>query len=483
MGLFDFLFGKNYIVTDAAELKTRLLDAANAGDRRTLKKLCETNLDLVRQNMKAWSKIPEAERTPDRIPYYGNGLIAILTCIERDLRRSDLIPELIGTPDTNPYMRCQNKIQHAKELLNELKLADAIVEINDALIDSKGFQGDQATLDRAVSLGLLGQCHLHLGAAEKAFEPLKQAINLCRQLNDHEGTRIYLSNLYEAHRYHGQGDLAANAAEELASVLEHTGNLSDARRYRKVAQIARAGEPLNRIVLVIGDERKEVDEVTAFPTGKTNFEFTRNRIELAPATKSCKAGGELGAKNKYEDALACFRDAAKADVHAPHAHYEAGWTLALLQRYNQAIESYENAERLAPGWFFVRSDLWFAQQISLGNISHEVYVATRRLEDYPDKSFLDGVEKLLARHNQIARLHLIHGKILNGCNRAKDAESSYRRGLECDGDKDTRCCLMLSLAISPGIDAAEKDRLLKQIIELDGNLNASATARIFLRAK
>lgn len=482
MGLFDFLLGKREVFTEPDALKSRLFEAANQGDHAALKRLCSSHLEMLRAHFKAWSKVPEAERKiPERVKYYGTALTSILSCIECDLGRADLIPELIGTPEDNPYMRLQKRMQHAQHLSKEMKYEETIKELNDILIDGKGYQGDAIVLDRAIAYGLMGQCHLHMGAAEKAVAPLQHAIDFCRQLNDREGVQLYLQNLYETQRYLGDGKAITAASEDLVKLFEDTAQTELARRQRKLTQLVREGEPLNRTVLAIGGQKFEVDEVSAFPTNITiKFEFVRNRIELVPSEKSCEAGAALGAKKQFEDALACFRDAQKADSFAPHSRYEAGFTLAHLQRHSEALESFEAAERLAPGWFFVRSDIWLMQQLCIEKISHELYLALRMLEDFGTPSEVELVENLLKKFPAVARLNLVHGNLLGKSKRPNDAAVAFRRGMECESDIDTRCCLMLQLATG-SVGVEKKDTLLKQIVELDGNLNATATAKILLK--
>jgi hypothetical protein len=71
----------------------------------------------------------------------------------------------------------------------------------------------------------------------------------------------YLGNLYEAHRYQGQAALAAADAGRLADALDQQGRADEARCCRRLAEIVRAGEPLNRVVAVVEGRRYELDEV------------------------------------------------------------------------------------------------------------------------------------------------------------------------------------------------------------------------------
>src|SRR5207248_4529444 len=133
---------------------------------------------------------------------------------------------------------------------------------------------------------------------------------------------------------------------------------------------------------------------------------------LRPAQVLIDRGDQLGSRDAFEEALEAFRAAARADRHEPHAHYEAGVTLLSLQRYAEAVEAYEATEALAPGWFHCRADLWLAQQLALGNLDHETFLALHVLEDgeLPPEEKVCLAAQALSHTPRLAPLHLLHGQ-------------------------------------------------------------------------
>src|SRR5207248_10873000 len=112
--------------------------------------------------------------------------------------------------------------------------------------------------------------------------------------------------------------------------------------------------------------RSEIDEIGSVEGKRVRFIFERNRITLRPAEQLTRQGEQAGSEGRHDEALACFGGAAQADGFDPHARYLAGFALLHLKRYPEAIESYQTAEELAPGWFHVRANLWLAQQLASG---------------------------------------------------------------------------------------------------------------------
>jgi tetratricopeptide (TPR) repeat protein len=488
MGLFDFLLKKrSYAVADPEQLRERLFDAVAAGQRDELRELCRANLDAIQQHFKSWTKAVTIRSDPAQVQRYGEGLTSILRCIDADLQRADLIPTMVDTSESNPLVKWQRRFEEARNLTGDGRLGEAALILSDVLIDVGQFidsksQSKGAEQLLAATYGLLGQCQFHTGRADHSLPALTQALKLCEQVGDQEGIGIYLLNLYEVHRYRGDANAAAPFADRLSAFHQKAGPAGLARRYAKLAEIVRNGEPLTRIVFRIGAEVWEAGELKKFPEGKIQFEFARNRLELMPAARMNEDGCKLGAAGKYDEALDCFRAAAKADKFAPQARYEAAATLALLRRYPQAVESMAEVEPLAPGWFDSRADLWLMEQISAGLLPHEIFLGIRILADgsMPQKEKLEIAEGLLQAEPAVGRLHLEYGRILLSVDRDADAAAAFRRGLECVQDVDVKSRLLLSLALNSQ-DTQEKKQLLNRVIETDGNLNATATARILLK--
>jgi len=494
MGLFDFLFGaKSVVIANPESLKTELFNAVAAQNGQRLKELCRQNLDSIRANFKKWSNVPEADRTnPERIQWYGMGLTTVLSCIQNTLGREDVIPELIDLTDNNPLIRIQNQLRKSSELAQQIRFEDAIEILNNLLIDTRSLKGAESEL--AKIYGLLGQCYFHKGSALQALPHLQQAIELCRNTQDPEGLRIYLLVIFEAHRYAGDSEAAANdldalsqfharESERSSDIAQIAADARDSKRYAHWKSIVLAHEPLNRVVVRIKDQVCEVDEVKSFPVSENvQFEFCRNRSELLPATRLNEEGRHLGSAGKLDEASVSFRAAAKADPFAPQAHYNLGNTLAMQEKYPQAVEALAEAERLAPGWFLCRSDLWVAQQISIGNLPHALLMAHHFAEDMPGAPAkkIKLLEELAAKNICDARLFLNIGLQQLQQNKTA-AEKAFRRGLEFNGDLDSRTRLALQLALLLKSGDPERPRWLELAQENGGNLLAGATAKILQR--
>lgn len=485
MGLFDFLFGSRVPeIRDPDHLKDALFLAVERGDQKQLEQLCRKNRQAVLEHFPAWQKPPEAlRRDQTAMQGYVHALVSIAQVFAQRLGCPDLFERLTGPPGSNPLVRWQTQLDQARQLMAELHYAEARSLLADLLIDVRTLEGSGVDTYRAVTLGYLGECYFQGREGEKAIPLMEQALQVCTETGEREGLVAYLGNLYEVHRYLGQPEPAARYAERLAAALEQQGRSAEARRYRKLAAIVRAGEPRNRVVVVVEGVRYELDEVGIVEGQRIQLVFERNRITLRPAAERTRQGEELGGKGQYDEALACFRDAAQADPLDPHCRYQEGYTLLHLQRYPQAVESFEATEELAPGWFHCRSDLWLAQQLALGHLGPDTAMAVLVLQDTPlpprDKVHL--AEQILVRAPRLAAAHLLRGKHLAQLGRVPDALAAYRTGLACAADADVKTRLLVELGVLTE-DRTQRLALLGEAEALNGNLVAAAQATLALRA-
>jgi tetratricopeptide (TPR) repeat protein len=485
MGFLDFLFGSRLPeVRDPEHLRGLLFDAAAAGDARRVEKLARAHRDAVLEHFPNWQKVPEAVRTdPAAAQRYFEGLIAVAQVFAQRLGTPDLLQHLIGTEESNPLLRWQNRLRQAQELIAGLRYREARDLLADLLIDVHDMKGTGADAYLPITLGRLGECYFQGGEADKAVAPLGQALQLCEQHGDADGVVAYLGNLYEVHRYLGQPGPAADYAGRLADVLDQRGRRDDAARYRKQAAIVRAGEPLNRVVAIRDGRRYELDEAPAIAEGKVQVAFERNRGTLRPAEVLTERGKELAGTGSFDDALAAFRDAASADRFDPDCHYQAGLTLLHLQRPVEAVESYEATEERAPGWYHCRADLWLAQQMTLGKVDHATFLAVHVLEDGPQSPAekVRIAEQAVARAPDLAVLHLARGKNLARLGRSADAQAAYREGLARSPEPDVKTRLLVELGSvldNPGKQTA----MLEEARALNGNLVAAAMATLALQS-
>jgi tetratricopeptide (TPR) repeat protein len=483
MGLFEFLFGPHVPKpSDPDELKRVVLLTVRSGDRRRLERLCRTNSESIRTHFPGWQKVPEQIRgDPAEVQQYVAGLVAIAQVFAEGLGHQELMQRLLGSPHNNPLVRWQDTLGKARQWMDGFRYAEAQSVLSDLLIDTHELGGSGADKYRPITLGYLGESYFQSGDAQKAVEPTTQALELCRDCGDTEGVLAYLGNLYEMHRYLGQQGAAADWAAQLADAFERQGRLDEARRYRRQEVLLREGEPLNRVVAVVDGQRYEVDEPGAL-SDHVQFFFERNRITLQPARALTTDGERSGNEGRFDEALATFESAAKADPFDPHCRYQAGLTLLHLGRYADAVASYETTEALAPGWFHCRADLWLAQQLTLGQVGHETWLKLQALEDgpMPPHEKVRLAERALTEAPRLAHLHLARGKNLALLGHPREARDAYREGLACEPEPDVRTRLLVDLGVLLE-DTAERRALLGECQAIDGNLVAAATATIFLR--
>jgi tetratricopeptide (TPR) repeat protein len=485
MGFLDYLFGRREPqIRDAGQLQQALFEAAQAGDVRRLERLCRANRSAIAEHFPGWQKVPEGLRDdPQGLPRYIGCLVAVAQTFADRLGSPELLQRLTGSPQDNPLVRWQEGLRRSQALMADLRYREAQELLSDLLIDARGLRGSGVDTYLPVTLGQLGECYFQARQAEKALAPWEQALELCVRQADAAGVAAYLGNLYEAHRYLGQAAPAAACAVRLADALGQQGRAEEARRYRRQAEIVRAGELRNRVVAVVEGRRYELDEVAPLDNQRVQFVFERNRTTLRPATAATERGEQQGSAGRYEEALEAFRAAAQADPFDPHARYQEGLTLLHLRRYAEAVEAYEAAEELAPGWFHCRADLWLARQLALGNLSQETFLALHVLEDaeLPPEEKVKLAAQALSRTPRLAPLHLLHGKSLSRLGRPDEAQAAYRQGLACEPEPDTKTRLLVELGVLVA-DAAERVRLLREAQALGGNLVAAATATLALRA-
>jgi tetratricopeptide (TPR) repeat protein len=481
MGLLSSLFGKgDSPITDPNHLRDELF----AGDASRLERLARTNQAAVLEHFRSWQHVPDAVRAdPSAIQGYVHCMVAIAQVFAEKLGRPELMAALAGPPQSNPLTKWQAALRQARELMDALRYPEARAILTDALIDSWGMSGTGVGTYLPITHGYVAEAHFQSGAADQAVPHLEQALALCERSGDAEGIAAYLGSLFEAHRYLGQGERAASYAERMAALLDAQGAARDATRWTRGC-IVRAGEPLNRVVAVVDGATFEVDEVRPVGDVRVQFVFDRNRITLRPATVHTERGEELGSAGRHEETLAAFREAAAADPFDPHCRYLEAFTLLHLGRYADAADGYRRVEELAPGWFQCRADLWVAEQLVLGRLDERDFAVLHLLEDGPAPAAekVAMAERLLARRPGLPQAHLHLGKNLARGGRKADARAALRAGLAVDPDPDVRTGMLAELGTLTE-DAVEREGYYREAVTLNGNLVASASAALALRAQ
>src|SRR4051812_3707614 len=125
MGIFDRLFGSREKPLTPEQIRDRLFDAAAAGDDRALASLCAAHEEMVLESFGAWKRVPEAFRTPDRLAWYGPGLIAVARHFAEVRGRPELLQSMMGPPEDNPLVQWQRALADVQPLMAEHRYDEA----------------------------------------------------------------------------------------------------------------------------------------------------------------------------------------------------------------------------------------------------------------------------------------------------------------------------------------------------------------------
>ncbi len=458
-----------------------MFDAVHAGDGAALEEMCAAHEPLILASFDEWQRVPEAFRTPDKLQWYGTGLIGLAQHFAAKRGKPQLFQQMMGAPDDNPMERWSRALDQARPLMEEMRYEEAISLLREAIDGAEGMQGTGVDRYLPVLQGRIGECLMQTGDAEAARAITEQALSGCRRAGEPEGVVAYLGNLVEIHRYRGDNVAAAFYLEQLADLLALDEREDEFQSMRRRAAAVRAGEPLCRVVAELDGQRMELSDIVE-PKGRIRFLFQRNRMTLRRCLEAVQQGLTALKRGDRPAALACFERASAADPFDPWPRYHAGLTLTELRRYREAVAAYRATEALAPGWYHCRADLWLAERLDDGSLSHEVFAAIRSLTDpgLSPSEAVDLAERTLAQA-ELAVLRLHHGDALSALGREREAEASYRRGLDLPSDPDIRTRLLVALA-NATTDPLERARSLHAAVDLAGNLTAAAMARIMLAA-
>ncbi len=484
MGMLDFLFGgAPRKIDDPERLRSALAAAAEKGDMQTLQALCAGHQEIILTSFPGWARIPEAIRSdPDAVRRHANGLIAVAVHFAKELGHPELLQRLQGTPQDNPIVAWEADVKEAEGRMERGEFEEAYRLLEKRLAAGRTLQGTGVDAWRPVTQGLMAVCRFSVGDAQAALGPAEDAQAGFHAIQRPEGVRRYLELAFDVQRYLGRPAEAAACAGRLADDAQSSGRTEEAVRWRDVARIVAAGEPLNRVVVRIGERVSEVEQAPAVRDGRVEFLFERNRPSLGRTGFLLREGMDHGARGDYAAALTSFRAAAAADPFDPQPHHQAGVTQLHLRRAADAVESFRKAEELAPGWFQCRADLWLAQGIALGRIPESVFSALRELEDRDlrpaDRAAL--ARQALGAAPGTGALELALGSALLEAGEIQASEEALRRACAPSTEPDTRTRALLRLAtvVSSG---EEKRALLSEAAGLRGNLVAAAQAAYFLR--
>ena len=103
MGIFD-RFRTPAPPLTPEQLRDQLFDAVAARDEKLLAKLCAAHEEAVLAGFAGWTRVPEAFRTPDKLGWYGPGLIGVAQHFAQVRGRPELLQSMVGPPQSNPLV-------------------------------------------------------------------------------------------------------------------------------------------------------------------------------------------------------------------------------------------------------------------------------------------------------------------------------------------------------------------------------------------
>lgn len=471
-------------IREASKLLALIITAVGNEDEVNFERLCRNNEQTIEQNFLLWKNVPEALRGSEyESKRYVTAIIATAECFQRFLGKDQLMNLLAGPAETNPIRIWESYLAAARKDLSELNFVSAEQNLRAGLSIGEGLEGPALKPLLSVTYGLLGQTYFHQGRAAEAFKFVLEAQTMCQELNDVEGILAYTTALYQITRYSGHLEEASGCCAALADILSAAGQQAEADAWRKKGMEVRKGEPLNRVQVVINGVTKDFDELNDIDMNNVQmqFQFKRNRITPSGAEQCCKNGVILGVQGKWDDAMKEFELASRIDPFDPEAHYKRGFTLLLAKRYQDAVNAFETTEKLAPGWYQCRNDLWLAKQLASKRYPHSVFDELCYLADEKDdaKTKTEKLRAWIDKHPDFAPFYLHLGQLLQQQQDSAGAKQAYLKALDLAEDDDLRTRTLVNLAVSlePG---EERTKYLEEAVKLQGNLLSAAMARVLL---
>ncbi|MCB1692219.1 MAG: tetratricopeptide repeat protein [Pseudomonadales bacterium] len=480
MPLWPFSRSVKAVPLEAEELRRQLVDVATTKSAAHLRRFCKAYQDQIARHAQALRKLPEPVLTDEQeANRFMQGLSMAADCLQNHLGDGRLWNVLVGDPEQNPITRWQSFIDEIPGRMEQLEHDELIAEIGPFLDETQRLRGHGARQYEAFLRGRLGDVLFHSGNVQEAKASMESALELCREIGDRDGVRVYLNNLIEIARYQGDQQAAIQRSEQLLEVLRMAGDSQSLERTNRQLRLLKAGEPRCRIVCRYNEQTFELDEIPSGAYGEFHFEFVRNRPTLQLTTALTNRGVAKASNGESADAHEMFQRAADVDPLDPHPVYQDGVVLMEMGLFAAARDAFERVEELAPGWFRCRSGRWLAQQLEAGVWPEEVMRLLRVLDH-------GGLAKEEA--NQVAKsatekyptfaafwLHL--GDSLRATDEV-EAEAAYREGLKHAEEPDVESRIMCALAGILPAGSAERVDLVRRSQSLEGSLLAQAVASV-----
>lgn len=158
-------------------------------------RLINTHKAVIRERFRSWMTVPEDVRGDrEAVQCYFNTLLMLATGFENAGDRT-LKNWLMRQGEDNPLEGWQRDLERGQALIDEGRPAEAIPLLRCILDSARGAIGTAIDHHRPRVLGHLGITLARSGNSAEAIRVTREARDLCRNIGDEEGVRIYTANL------------------------------------------------------------------------------------------------------------------------------------------------------------------------------------------------------------------------------------------------------------------------------------------------
>ncbi|HET6250903.1 MAG TPA: tetratricopeptide repeat protein [Tepidisphaeraceae bacterium] len=472
------------VADDATALRAALFELLAAGDQESLLSFCKAHAKEILQHFASWRATATSEASdPEQSERDVGNLYAIGKIFANHLGNGGPLAAIIDPSEQSDIAGWERTLAMAMNLIRQMQYEEANRLLSDQLIDSRDLKGHGHLHLSATTHWYLSQCNWLQADRNGAIAHGERSLNITRHIHDDpKYLDRYLRHLCTVHRYFGEAEAAAAYADQLHDFLTQNNETDEARYFRRQAQILRQGEPLTRVVAWIGTSCYELDELPADSKANMKLVLARNRSGFQVTDLLIQQAGARFNEGKFDQAAAIYRRAASADPYDPEPLVHLGRTQLFLGQLSDAIENFDRAEQLAPGFEFCRTGAWLARYLIPHPSPGAILMAIVNLATIAANAQEKVVKsaQAVADFPELALFRLEYGNNLKDAGNTADAEATYRQGLNSQGDDEVRTRLLLGLALLLPA-GAERTSLLEQAVRLGGHPIAAATAQLFLR--
>ncbi len=490
MGLFDFINKSSNAklatsVVNKDDLRTQIFECIDRNHLVEFETLCHENEAEIKRAFADWKRAPEEiQKDKDALRKYAYCLMVVASHFQKQCNNGELMTMLTGIDDSEYSRKWQEQLGNCRTLMQQqLKFDEAIPLLEQCLELTSGVSGAGVDKFLPLTLGFLGECYFHKADMKEAAEYVERALQCTTMQGDYDASFAYLSNLFEIHRYLGDTVKAAEYAHTIANKAYDRGELVAASNWRHQARAVSGNEPLHRIVLRIGEELFELDEIPKIQDERVEFIFVRNRVELVLCSQKIHEGQVLAQSGQYEKSLEALEEAAGFDIYSPQPCYLSGAIKLAGRRYAEAIVDLEKVELLCPGFETSRSDLWLAKQLHNKSMEHDACMAVFEAnnETVAVEQRLKICRDLIAKYPKFGEAYWRLGKMLVESQCPSEALATLKKGVEVACDDDVRSRLLRDIAVLSSGEQEKRKYLKEAIAVTKGNVMAQAMCRYMLR--